>query len=487
MPTISVATLMALPQWSRSVRVVYQSTKNNNIASFHLTASSDRPSSFGTLECLTNSDLPAWKISTMIRRCVDDNAVGLVVPELDMLDEPARQLARRFNLTLLAVVNGGSIVDLVVDGRVHLAAHELTAARTVLQIPAILDRSLTPESAFPAIARLLSVTIALTRQSGAVVAGAGPDLSRFIAPPSEGRSIDPDTALEILGKTITRSDRTDSGISLFIAAPVAVGLSSVAYSAFSLLTNWVGSQLEHQDLARERDRLRQEGIASGIPVEDFDKTDCDKWYVGLHFSPAESHPVDHAALRHAFAQESLEPILVVQRNSNWTGWLTLARAPTDSSNEHLQLRIGAVVTALELRAGIGSSLQGVEGLRRSINEAVRAGVVATRRRSEAGTLLTIDELSDTETLLLGTQTAENVSTARGLLGDVAESPELLLTLRVYLDEQSVVTTASTLGVHRNTVSGRIARIRKMVRADLDSPDGRLAALLASRLIESGHN
>jgi len=57
--------------------------------------------------------------------------------------------------------------------------------------------------------------------------------------------------------------------------------------------------------------------------------------------------------------------------------------------------------------------------------------------------------------------------------------ELLRTLRCYLDHQSSpTTTAAVLGVHRNTVTYRLTRIRELLRADLDQPDERLAVHLA---------
>ena len=59
--------------------------------------------------------------------------------------------------------------------------------------------------------------------------------------------------------------------------------------------------------------------------------------------------------------------------------------------------------------------------------------------------------------------------------------DLVKTLAAYLDsESSLADTAAILGIHRNTVSARIARIVSLLGVDLAVPDDRLALHLACR-------
>ena len=61
--------------------------------------------------------------------------------------------------------------------------------------------------------------------------------------------------------------------------------------------------------------------------------------------------------------------------------------------------------------------------------------------------------------------------------------ELLRTLQTYLEEGlSVSATATALGLHRNTISARIARLRELLDIDLDDADHRLALQLACRVL-----
>ncbi|NUR90911.1 MAG: helix-turn-helix domain-containing protein, partial [Nonomuraea sp.] len=63
------------------------------------------------------------------------------------------------------------------------------------------------------------------------------------------------------------------------------------------------------------------------------------------------------------------------------------------------------------------------------------------------------------------------------------SPDLVETLTVYLEaESSLIEAAAVLGVHRNTIARRVARIEQLLGVDLADPDTRLALHLACRVI-----
>jgi len=60
------------------------------------------------------------------------------------------------------------------------------------------------------------------------------------------------------------------------------------------------------------------------------------------------------------------------------------------------------------------------------------------------------------------------------------------TLGAYLDsESSLAATAAVLGVHRNTVAQRVARIERLLGVSLSDPEQRLALQLACRAVQLG--
>ncbi|MFE6688052.1 PucR family transcriptional regulator ligand-binding domain-containing protein [Streptomyces sp. NPDC057743] len=74
--------------------------------------------------------------------------------------------------------------------------------------------------------------------------------------------------------------------------------------------------------------------------------------------------------------------------------------------------------------------------------------------------------------------------ARSLLSPLLDSPPLLTTLHNWLAlHGSWDRTATTLGIHRNTVRQRITRIATLLDTDLDAPDARMELWFALRTLE----
>ncbi len=66
---------------------------------------------------------------------------------------------------------------------------------------------------------------------------------------------------------------------------------------------------------------------------------------------------------------------------------------------------------------------------------------------------------------------------------IARGPDLIETLTAYLDHESgIAATADALGLHRNTVSTRVARAQELLGLDLADPETRLAVHLACRAV-----
>ncbi|MFI7098565.1 helix-turn-helix domain-containing protein [Streptomyces sp. NPDC050161] len=74
--------------------------------------------------------------------------------------------------------------------------------------------------------------------------------------------------------------------------------------------------------------------------------------------------------------------------------------------------------------------------------------------------------------------------ARALLAPLADSPPLLSTLHNWLSQHgNWEATATTLGIHRNTVRQRITRIAALLDTDLDDPDVRMELWFALRALD----
>jgi sugar diacid utilization regulator len=71
-----------------------------------------------------------------------------------------------------------------------------------------------------------------------------------------------------------------------------------------------------------------------------------------------------------------------------------------------------------------------------------------------------------------------------LVGRREVQEERLATLRAVLGSASLGEAAGQLGVHRNTIAYRVARLEAMTGWDLSDPDLRLALALAARLVHS---
>ena len=70
-----------------------------------------------------------------------------------------------------------------------------------------------------------------------------------------------------------------------------------------------------------------------------------------------------------------------------------------------------------------------------------------------------------------------------LVGRAEVQHERLRTLRAVLETGSAVEAAARLGIHRNTIAYRIARLEERSGWDLTDPDLRLALLVALRFVQ----
>jgi hypothetical protein len=175
--------------------------------------------------------------------------------------------------------------------------------------------------------------------------------------------------------------------------------------------------------------------------------------------------------------------------SGLIGWLSFAapQSPGDIEAHVAALRAVHTATrrAFNVATGIGSPESGSAGLVTTIAGARDAARIAVDR-SGTGWFVRIDALGLEQLLLSWTESDTFVPAAESLLAPlVSAAPDLLPTLTAYLDHESgIAATAEALGLHRNTVSARIARTQELLGLDLGDPEVRLAVHLACRAVRA---
>jgi DNA-binding PucR family transcriptional regulator len=180
---------------------------------------------------------------------------------------------------------------------------------------------------------------------------------------------------------------------------------------------------------------------------------------------------------------------VAETVDGWSGWCTSPGPYGIDEVRDLVHRFRQVQRSLAAQLptslGLGSAESGPLGMVASIRAAGDAARVA-QARPQTGHFLHVDQLGAAQLLLATTRTEAFSPRARDLLRPLREQGgSLVETLLAYLDSGShVLETAAVLGVHRNTVTARLARISSVLGVDLEDPDTRLALHLACRALSA---
>jgi len=490
---MSLRRVLALPGWAEHVRLLAGAT------------GLDRP--LTTVQAtLDASHLPAaeeltvvarpvagtdWQIDALLRRCADAGATGVLLPGTEPLTA-SRLLAERLGVPLLGT--GAPPLDLLVEARLWLAAPELDRAGLLLATHRALgDRLRPPEEVVAVLRRLLRSPVAVLDDRGAPLAGDVGGRVRLDEPVPQRAELDDGVllahpvllqrpamwlAVELRGTEAARAD----------VVPPALAVAAGA------LQRWLlANRLELERDARSRTALLGDLLRLDTePGADLRRRVADAgwrlggWHVGLHIGvPAAVDTV-------ARTQEVVRALragdvdaVVVEHGDGWTGWVTFDHEPTAERVRALASRLQAVHRALRLgtHMGVGRPHPRPEGLAATVAEASDAARLAATR-PETGHFLHVDQLGMAQLLLEWTRTDTFEPAARALVAPLWPAPgDLVRTLAAYLDaESSIAETATVLGVHRNTVAARVARIEQLLGVDLSRPDERLALHLASRAV-----
>lgn len=445
---------------------------------------------------------PAWQLDAVLRRAADAGARAVLLAGTDALPVPTRLLCTRLELCVVGADT--PLLDLAAAAAVHLAAPEVASARAVLGVSrAVADgRVGTPAGLVGLCAELLGVPVALCDASGAVLHG---DRALVVPRPSE-----PVAQRERTGAGTTAARPVVlpglRGVQRWLVAgvpadrgPAAVGpAEDVLATAATAVAGWLAAERT----AVERDargraalltdvlrltgdpspELRQRAAAAGWPLAG--------WHVGVRIRTGSA--TDVAGLRAEAVRRSAEAglrLVVAEQGDGWSGWWSTDRSPSAVEVRQLAERIRRLHDGLRqltgCATGVGRPHQGPAGVARTLSEAADAALLAAGR-PEQGRFLHVDQLGVAQTLLAWTRTETFEPAARSLLEPLLTDPSLVRTLAAYLDaESSLSETAAVLGIHRNTVAQRVARIERLLGVSLTDHEQRLALQLACRAVGPG--
>ncbi|GLZ31947.1 hypothetical protein Lesp02_41350 [Lentzea sp. NBRC 105346] len=461
----------------------------------------------GAVEACSAGDLviltghAPYLVEVALRRAysADVRAVVLVRPEAGSYQPPSAatlSFANRLGVPLLQTQAGDPL--LVADAlRTAVRRPDLSAARLLNAVTARMRRRKPdPASVLPILADELGVTAAVVSADGTAIEGTTPPgLPQSLLAGSVAGAAEVDEGWAVA--VPVESDRTGH-VRLWLVSHVRSGggrwietVTQVSQVASWALGKWVAEErLDVERRARSRGSLLAELLACGDDVPPHLVQQAvlagwrlDGWHTGVYAVP---QTPDHRIaldtnrtefLRAGLARRGLHGQLV-EGADGWSFWLTNDGEPPQSQHRELTLRLQQAVAMCDLVAGVGRPHPGARGIARTLGEAREAAGMAGPAQ-----VVHIDELGVRRLLSLAAETPALVEQASRLLDPLAgvEDGQLLRTLAVYLDEESVTSAAAArLGVHRNTVSQRISRAEQLLGVSLENADERLAVHLACR-------
>jgi purine catabolism regulator len=486
--------VLALPSWAEQVTVLAGEPGLDHPlrtvrASLDASASPVRDE----LVALVRPVGPDWQVDALLRRCADAHAAGVLLTGPAPLTA-SRLLADRLSVPLL--LTAADPLALVVDARVLLAAPEVDRADAVLAAHRALgERLRTPEEIVTSLRRLLRCPVAVLDERGEVLAGELADAARVrVTEPVPHRVRLADGVLLAQPVVLPKPPVWLAAVLSDRAAPRADVVAAALSVGAGAVQRWLlAHRLELERDARSRSALLGDLLRlDGAPGADLRRRAADAgwrlggWHVGMRIGvPSDVDTVARTQeVVRALRAESVDAV-VVEHGDGWTGWVTFDQEPTAERVRALSARLRAVHRGLRrtLDARLGVGRPHSDGLAATLAEAADAARLAATR-PETGHFLHVDQLGMAQLLLEWTRTDTFEPAANALLAPLHAAPgDLVRTLGAYLDaESSLAETATVLGVHRNTVAARIARIEQLLGVDLSRPDERLALHLAARAV-----
>lgn len=456
----------------------------------------------GALAVLTVEPPPtSWQQDALIRRVKDRGFNALALPKAESLGSGSRLLAGRLALTVLDVEHPMELAK---------ACWQLMEGRDALTLGYVRKVAQSIEyhaDSLPDLLRHLAANvghgIALIASDGVVLEAGGtlpaevltainfaPWLDMVSLPEGAAASVRVDSPgraglrLAIFGKSLGDTQLSSLAVAAEVAMPAV---------AARILIDEVA---DVNDAAVASGLLRDFLERNGEPDPELEQRMLDRgWRTsGYHlgFRVIGRTRVDTFQLLRLLRQELTAMAIdshAVTSGRGVIGWLSFATPLAPPELEQLVAGLRAIHLSLRrtftVATGIGSVESGRAGLISTIAGAHDAARVAANR-SSTGWFVRIDALGLEQLLLSWTENDTFIPAAESLLAPLRlNGSDLLSTLSSYLDnESSIAETATALGIHRNTVAARIARVQDRLGLDLSNPETRLAVHLACRTVRS---
>ncbi|MFB4291343.1 PucR family transcriptional regulator [Nonomuraea sp. ATR24] len=446
-----------------------------------------------------------WAVEMAMRRAWEQAAACVIAPSGGLSAGSGAVLAERLGVTLIFVDED----PLVTAVRVASAASRPEAARTQLVARCATRLAEAGTSARRVLgvlnAELPGTSVAFVDPYGQLLAGraagAAGHRPRDGGPAPEGRA-----GGGVLAE-VAVPDRDGGALGTLVAGGAArsPGWPSVVRAVLGLAVAPLVAWAAAERLSASRDFVHQESLAERLlarharPLEEghghapespltADGEEPDEvrgraaalgWAVrgpvtGFLVLPADGVTgAEEAGRAQAVIAATVGEAPVLRRGGGWAGWS--AAAP-----DELAGRLARCVAAMPwpCAAGAGAAAVGLDGVGESLLGAEAAAFVAG-----PGRVARADRMGPAEllgALPAGVLKAPATVVLRPLLA-VDKDGSLLETLAAVLDEGGALRAADRLGVHRNTVTARLERVRA-AGFDLEDPASRLALQLACHVV-----
>ncbi|TYB66810.1 PucR family transcriptional regulator [Nonomuraea sp. PA05] len=439
-----------------------------------------------------------WAVEMAMRRAWEQAAACVIAPAGGLSEGSGEVLAERLGVTLIFVDED----PLVVAVRVASAASRPDAARTQLVARCatrLADAGASARRVLGVLnAELPGTSVAFLDRYGLTLAGR----RDAIGDPSAGRGrwsaevVVPDQEGEVLGTLVAAGSSRSPGWPAVVRTVLGLAVAPLtAWAARERLRAsrafaWQASLAERvltepepaPDAAPDGKRapdaepapdagpgpgadggVRAAAIALGWPVRGL--------LTAYRIRPL-TEPGD-APLAATLITATLGDVPVMTRGDGWAGWSALA--PSDLAE---RVRQALLSMPWSCAGGVGAQVEGLDVMAESLLGAEAAAYVAG-----AGVVQRADRIGPAEllgALPTGALRAPAAVVLRPLLA-IDRDGTLLETLGAVLDEGGALRAAERLGVHRNTITTRLDRI-KSAGFDLDDAATRLALQLACHVM-----
>ncbi|RCG30627.1 PucR family transcriptional regulator [Sphaerisporangium album] len=432
--------------------------------------------------------LGAWAVESALRLAWERSAACLVSPAVVGLDQATAQLARRMRLPVFVVT--GDTAACALDLAAAIASPEAARARLAARCAELFAERSNARGIVGVInSEVPGVTAALVAPDGHVLAGqASVDRAehrvQVDVPGPDGRRW-----AELVAATAGPSSPTWAETVLLILrlarGPLAASVARERLEAVHgaergrAALRALFAPPDPGPAAQAEPAGRDRGDEGRAVLEEALGWRVDGRHVAVFLRSGT--PLDTAATGPGVIsawQEVIDDLPLVPWETGWASWWTGEEIEVEQVASALRRHLARMRSPIPLSAGVGRVAEGPEGLRESLSQAMLAAGVTVR--DGPGTVRSFDELGF-RVLLASLSQPELVGSARMVLADLLSAPDgpvLVATLAALLDcANSTSQAAARLGVHRNTVLGRLERIRAR-GVDPDRPDQRLALHLA---------